>query len=292
MAGPRFQFSIRRLLAVTTVVAATVGALAAEPGRVSGAVLLLLAAAFPAVYAAGLIGKSGCWKAFCAGAIIPAGIAFELTMVGLVSVLYPPGSWTGPPFSGPQPGVLDALEIATRDPVPRTYRAIYWLAMMIVGTAAAGFCGLARANSPQENDRKARRASLVRLAMFWLVLITAAIGALAAERNRYAGSAMILLVGVFLAALAAGLVESQGAAKAFCAGAILPAGIALYVIVAHFYSLDTLEEIPLLCDAIEEIMMNTELKPFIGLFWAATAIMGLASAGAYRAFVSDSPQQR
>jgi hypothetical protein len=280
MAGPRFQFSIRRLLAVTTVIAATVGALAAEPSRISAAVLILLAVAFPAVFAAGLICKSGLWKAFCAGAIIPAGIAFKDTMGGLFWAVHPPG---------PDPGVLDALESLTRDAVVRKHAALCWLAMLTVGLMAVAFFGLACVNSPYGNERKARRASLVGLATFWLLLAAAAVGALATERTRYSGSAIILLVCAFPAALATGIVGSDSAVKAFCAGAMLPAGIALYVTVAHFYRLDSLEDIPRLFDAIEDYTM---LRPFIGLFWALTAIMGLASVVAYRAFCSGLPKDR
>lgn len=268
------------------MVATIVSALAAERGRISGATLILLTAAFPAVFAAALIGKTGYWKAFCAGAIIPAAIAFELTMTVLHLVVYP-GGYGGPPFSGPRPGVLNALEAATTSPFLRIYPALYWTVMLIVGLMSAGFYGLGRANWSQGNECKVRRASLVRLAMFWLVLVAAAIISLAAEANLYSGSARILLVCMFLAALAAGLIGSQGAAKAFCAGAILPAGIALFN-VAHFYSLDGLEEISQLFDTIEFATVRTELRPIIGLYWALTAIMGLASAGAYRALSNRS----
>lgn len=278
MGGPRFQFSIRRLLAVMTVVAATVGALAAEPSRISAAVLILLAVAFPTVFAAGLICKSGLWKAFCAGAIIAAGIALHMTMVNFYSALYP-----GP--NAAPPGVLDALEIAATRPVLRSDAALNWIAMAIVGLMSASFYGLARLNSPSNNERNARWTSFSRLATFWLVLAAVAIGVLAAEWNRYSGSALILLVCVFPAAFTAGLVGSHGAAKAFCAGALIPAGINLYMTVMMFYS-------PQIFDNIEEVALSAEFRPIIGLFWGLAGIMGLASACAYRAFTSSPPEDR
>ena len=274
----------------TTVVAATVGALAAEPGHVSGVMLILLAAVFPAVFAAGLVGNDGFWKAFCAGAIIPAAIVFQLTMTSLFSVVYPgiyPRS-AGLPYLGAAVEVQSALERAATDPGLRSNLALYWVAMLTVGLMSAAFHGLARANSPQNDERKTSRASFARLAMFWLVIAAAAVGSLAAERNRYSGFLMISLVCVFSAALAAGIVGSRGVAKAFCAGAYVPAGIALYMTIAHFYTLDSLEEMPRFFDAVEEVTMSTYLRHFVVLFWALSAIMGFASAGIYQVFSRSS----
>ena len=241
MSGPRFQFSIRQLLVATTVVAAAVGALAAAPSRFSGVMLILLAAAFPTVFAAALIGKSGIWKAFCAGAIIPAGVEFISTMGSLSSALCPP-PYPVPPVT--QPGLLDAWENAATGVMLRSNTALHWIAMLTVGLMSAGLYGLARVNSPQGDERKARRASLVRLAMFWLVLAAIAIGVLAAAPSRYSGCGIMLLVCAFPAAFAAGLVGSQGAAKAFCAAALLPAGVGCYMAVTYFYAFTLEQEVP------------------------------------------------
>src|SRR5207253_331540 len=74
MSRPSLQFSIRWMLGVTAAVGVAIGALAAEPSVFSGAVLFLFVFTAFGAFAAGLVGKSGCWRAFCAGAITPAGI--------------------------------------------------------------------------------------------------------------------------------------------------------------------------------------------------------------------------
>src|SRR3569623_2282483 len=79
MGRANLQISLRGLLGATAAIAAAIGALVAEPSRVSGAAAALLACAFPAAFASGLVSSRGAWRAFCAGAILPAANGFYLT---------------------------------------------------------------------------------------------------------------------------------------------------------------------------------------------------------------------
>ena len=121
--------------------------------------------------------------------------------------------------------------------------------------------------------------------------IAAAVGALAAEPSRLSGVAVLLLACAFPAAFAAGVVSSRGAWRAFCAGAILPAGIGFYLTSAHFYGIVSLEQVPLIFEAARDAMVNASLRSLVALYWTAMLIMGLMAAGFHWLFAARGPEE-
>jgi hypothetical protein len=113
---------------VTAAVGAVIGALTAQPGAISGAVLFLLVFAFFGALSAGLAGKSGWWKAFCAGAILPAGI----NVVSVMERINNLNSWNATTI---WEGAFEAM----RDGTMRQIVGMGFCAMLILGLISAGF---------------------------------------------------------------------------------------------------------------------------------------------------------
>jgi hypothetical protein len=132
MPQPRLQFSIRWILGVTAAVGAAIGTLIAEPSVFSGAVLFALVFAFLGLFTAGLAGKSGCWKAFCAGAITPAGINVASVMERINNA----NSWKATSIGE---GIFEAM----RDGTMRQIVGMGFGAMLIIGLISAGFYWIA-----------------------------------------------------------------------------------------------------------------------------------------------------
>jgi hypothetical protein len=76
MAVPRFQFSIRLMLAATAWVAAAVALLAVDqdwrPNWTTGALAFIVMMAVPAVSIVGIVYAGTYCRAFCVGALIPS----------------------------------------------------------------------------------------------------------------------------------------------------------------------------------------------------------------------------
>ncbi len=121
--------------------------------------------------------------------------------------------------------------------------------------------------------------------------IAAAVGALAAQPSRISGAAALLLACAFPAAFAAGLVSSRGAWRAFCAGAILPAGIGFYLASAHFHGIVSLKQLSLIPEAARDAMVNAELRSLVALYWTAMLTMGLMAAGFHWLFAARGPEE-
>jgi len=71
----RLQFSIRRLLLVTAIVAIVVGVAVAEPGFYVGLAMICLSAVFPAILATRASATNGYARVFYVGCLAPATVA-------------------------------------------------------------------------------------------------------------------------------------------------------------------------------------------------------------------------
>ena len=131
----RFQFSIRLLILVVTLVAVMLGVLLAKPSWPAGVCFILVALVLPAGFVAGAMFGRGWLQAFCAGALIPAFVApYMLLLLGIATA-------SGRLIAAGTPGAPKWQQFAEAlcQSDTKFILAVFWIAMLITGAICVLF---------------------------------------------------------------------------------------------------------------------------------------------------------
>ncbi len=153
-APPKMQFSLRTLLLLPVAVACALAALFTKPPSVAVVELLLIAFLLPAALTATIVYGKGYTRAFCIGALFPAGALFLFSVMefyGVLSSIF----------------VMPGMDLNVLRQLQCSFDGA-WLAAVLCGCLCVGLRWLLQ--RPAAGDGSARRHSSGR-AIFLLLLI-------------------------------------------------------------------------------------------------------------------------